>query len=79
MSKRIVEWASILVHIRPDEAKKFGALQGAQSIIFDQKDYIKQIDKAITRIPPSPPSIFIAKFRFNGLIYSVKFAQFRSR
>jgi hypothetical protein len=52
-----------------------GAVQGAQSIILDKPGYIKQLNKAITRIPPSPPSIFIAKFRSNDLKSGMKIIQ----
>ena len=55
-----LQFLSISVRIKPTI---LGAVQGAQSIISDRADYIKQLDKAIARIPPSPPSIFIANFR----------------
>jgi hypothetical protein len=62
----------ISVRIKPTI---LGAVQGAQSIISDRTDYIKQLDKAIARIPPSPPSIFIAIFGFNDLKFSTKIMQ----
>jgi hypothetical protein len=67
-----LQFLSISVRIKPTI---LGAVQGAQSIISDRTGYIKQLDKAIARIPPSPPSIFIANFRSNDLKYSTKIIQ----
>jgi hypothetical protein len=64
-----LQFLSISVRIKPTI---LGAVQGAQSIISDRTGYIKQLDKAIARIPPSPPSIFVANFRSNILKFSMK-------
>jgi hypothetical protein len=47
-----LQFLSISVRTKPTI---LGAVQGAQSIISDRTDCIKQLDKASTRIPPSPP------------------------
>jgi hypothetical protein len=54
---------AIPVHICPDQANNFGGREGGIIGQLEDNDPIKQLDKAITRIPPAPPSIFIVNFR----------------
>jgi hypothetical protein len=53
---------AIPVHIRPDQANNFGGREGGIIGQIGKSDVIKQLDKVITRIPPSRQAFLLLIF-----------------
>jgi hypothetical protein len=53
---------AIPVHICPDQANNFGGREGGIIGQLEDNDPIKQLDKAITRIPPSRQAFLLLIF-----------------